>query len=199
MVYEREAEQFMFKLRGCPTTMHTMECPCHTLLSHLSKKSDGNHVIIPHGAQFDHLFPTITQPHGYTKPLINASTGEPYPMLPVRDFSLEDHLFPGCPGDSFVFKEDELDILCKKGFLVPTYRKEPHMSSSSKEGTHKSSSDKEEAWRSGSKASKTSTGDMDSTSSKPSSHWDKQSPHTKNHRDSPHAKDHRDLLQTKDH
>ena len=65
----------------------------HTLLSHLSKKSNGSHMIVPCSAQFDNFFPMITQPHGYTKLLVDANTREPYPMHPTGDFALEDHMF----------------------------------------------------------------------------------------------------------
>ena len=62
--------------------------------------------------QFDHFFPAITQPCSYAKPLIDANMGEPYRMLPIGDFALKDRLFPRCPGDSLVFKEEELNALC---------------------------------------------------------------------------------------
>ena len=206
IVYERDAEQSIFNEKGGPTTMHSSECVCRSLPSHPVKKSDGSHVIIPCSVHFDHFLPEIILPHSYAKPLIDANTGESYPMVPVGDFCLKDCLFPGCPLESLLFWKDELDALHRKGFIIPTYREEPHKTSSCKEEarktssnkeTHKSSSSKEESHKSSSKASETSTRDVHSTH-KPSSHWDRESLCSKKHRDLPQAKEHRNKHDSKE-
>ena len=50
-------------------------------------------------------------PHNHWGLLIDPNTGELYPMATVGDFCLVDLLFPGSPGDSLLFKEDDLNRL----------------------------------------------------------------------------------------
>ena len=47
----------------------------------------------------------ITRCHSWTK------EGEVFPMVSVGDFTLEDNIFPGTPGDSLLYTSKELDKL----------------------------------------------------------------------------------------
>ena len=44
--------------------------------------------------------------------LVHLSTGEPFPLVPVGDFQLEDNIFPGTPGDSLLYTSEELAMHC---------------------------------------------------------------------------------------
>ena len=67
-------------------------------------------------------------------PLIDHSSGKPYPMVTVGDFSLVDNIFPGPPGDSLLFNGEELTKLKRKGYQVSTFKEEkPYPSSPKKE------------------------------------------------------------------
>ena len=68
---------------------------------------EGSH-LIPHGIQYRTLFPEIAASHNQQELLIDHNTGEPYPMVAAGDFCLMDPIFPGSPGDSLLFKEDDL-------------------------------------------------------------------------------------------
>ena len=43
-------------------------------------------LVIPWGAQYDHLLPKIIRPCNHRMPLVDFSTGWPFPMVPVGDF-----------------------------------------------------------------------------------------------------------------
>ena len=100
---------------------------------------EGSHLIVTHGAQYWSLFPEITVPCNHRGLLIDATTGEPYPMAVAGDFCLEDAFFPGSPGDSLLFNEDDLSRFKRKGFCVSTYREEKPMPTTSTEDKHQSS------------------------------------------------------------
>ena len=120
-------------------------CP----LQHVDKDPDcqrtyeGSRLIIPHSAQYRTLFPEILMPCNHWGPLIDPNTGEPYPMATTRDFCLIDPLFLGSPGDSLLFKEDDLNRLKSKGFCISTYREEKPQPTVCKEEKHKSPHAKE--------------------------------------------------------
>ena len=80
----------------------------------------GSHLIIPRGAQFTNRFPTIVEPRNHSSPLRNAK-GVSYPMEVVGDFTLEDKIFPGNPGDSLLFDSAKLARLQQKNYSIPMY------------------------------------------------------------------------------
>ena len=131
--------------------MNTCSCICHTLLQHMDKDPvhwrtyEGSCLVIPHGAQCRTLFPEIIVPCNHWGPLIDHNTGEPYPMATTGDFCLVDPIFPGSPGDSLLFKEDDLHRLKRKGFHVSTYREEKLPPTVLKEDKHRSPCTKENA------------------------------------------------------
>ena len=122
---------------------------------------EGGHLIIPCGTQYRTLFLEIVMPHNLQGPLIDINTGEPYPMAAVGDFCLVDSIFPGSPGDSLLFKEDDLTRLKRKGFCISTYREEKPQPTVPKEDKHKSphtmenapscSHREEESWKTSSR------------------------------------------------
>ena len=121
-------------------------------------------------------------------------------MATMGDFWLMDRLFPGSPGDSLLFKEDDLHRLKRKGFHVSTYIEEKPQPTVPKEDKHKSphtkenapsSSQKEESHKTSGRNSGTlSPQASDSTNSKKSSHWGKHSPLAKEQPDSHDTEDH---------
>ena len=151
-----------------------------------------SHLIIPHGAQYTTLFPEITVPCNHQGPLIDHNTGEPYPMAATGDFCFMDPIFPGSPGDSLLFKEDDLARLKRKGFCIPIYKEDKPQPTVPKEDKHKSPCTKENApssshreeeshKTSGRNSGASSPWAPDSTSSKKPSCQGKHSPSTKDH------------------
>ena len=51
-------------------------------------------------------------------PLVDLSTGKPFPLVPVGSFQLEDNIFPGTPGDGLRYTSEELTKLQKMKFQV---------------------------------------------------------------------------------
>ena len=140
-------------------------------------------------------------PHNHWGLLIDHNTGEHYPMATTGDFSLMDPIFPGSPGDSLLFKEDDLNRLKRKGFRVSTYREEKpvptvpkedkHRSPQTKENTPSSSCKEEESHKTSGRNSGLSSPQVpDYTHSKKSSHWGKRSPPAKEQTDSCDTRDH---------
>ena len=127
-----------FNTTDGPPRLHTSSCICHALLQHVDltkahrQKYNGSHLIVTQGTQYKTLHPEITMPHNHWGLLLDLHSGKPFPMVLVRDFSLEDKIFPGMPGDSLLFNGDKLAKLQKKRCHVPTYREEKLPSSSSR-------------------------------------------------------------------
>ena len=74
--------------------------------------------MIPRGTQYDHLLPKIMMLCNHLAPLVDLSMGEPFPLVPVGDFQLEDNVFPGTPSDSLLCTSEELTKLQKMKFQV---------------------------------------------------------------------------------
>ena len=106
-------DQNHFNTAASLSGLHTCSCICCALLQHadmepVCQRTDSSCLIIPHDAQYRTLFPEITVPCNHWGPLIDHNTGEPYPIVTAGDFCLMDPIFPGSPGDSILFKEDDL-------------------------------------------------------------------------------------------
>ena len=145
------------------------------------------------------LFLETIMPCNHQGPLIDHNTGKPYPMAAAGDFWLMDPIFPGSPGDSLLFKEDDLAQLKRKGFHVPTYREEKPQPTVPNEDKHKSpwakenlpSSSQEESHKTSGRNSRAlSPWAPDSTSCKKPFHWGKHSPSAKEQIDSCNTKEH---------
>ena len=119
-----EEDRHHFNAGGSLPGMHTRVCICCAPLQHADMSTDhrqqhhGSCLVIPQGAQYDHLLPKIMMLHNYEVPLVNLSTGEPFPLVPVGDFQLKDNIFPGTPGDSLLYTSKELMKLQKIKFQV---------------------------------------------------------------------------------
>ena len=62
--------------------------------------------------------------HNHQGLLIDHSSGKPYPMVMVGDFSLVNKIFPGSLGKSLLFNGKELAKLNSKGYQVSTFKEE---------------------------------------------------------------------------
>ena len=129
-----------FNTMGGPPGICTGSCICCALLQHADlteahrQKYNGSPLIVPQGTQYKTLLPKITMSCNHRGPLLDLHSRKPFPMVLVGDFSLEDKIFLGMPGDSLLFNGDELTKLQKKRYQVPTYREEkPPASRSQKE------------------------------------------------------------------
>ena len=171
-VYNDDTEdQNHFNTAASPSGMCTCTCMCHALLDKdpvHQRTYEGSHLIIPHRAQYWTLFPEIITPRNHWGLLIDHNTGEPYPMAAMGDFCLMDPLFPGNPGDSLLFKEDDLNRLKRKGFRISTYREEKPQPTIPKEDKHKSPCVQENALSSSHKEEESrKTSDRNSGASSP--------------------------------
>ena len=123
-----EKDRHHFNIRGSPPGVHTCVCICRALLQHANKSADHrqqhhrSHLVIPWGVQYDHLLPKIMMLRNHQAPLVDLSMGEPFPLVPVGDFQLEDNIFPGTPSDSLLYTSKELMKLRKMRFQVTTHR-----------------------------------------------------------------------------
>ena len=116
-----------FNIQDSPPWLCTCACICHALLQHadLSEantwKYQGSHLVIPRGVQYSCLLPEITMLRNHRAPLIDLHMGDPFPLVPVGDFQLEDNIFPRMPGDSLLYNSDDLAKLCRLRFQVTTH------------------------------------------------------------------------------
>ena len=119
-----------FNIQGGPPGLHTRTCIYRTLLqyAHLSEthrlKYHGSHLVIPWGAQYSHLLPEITMPCNHWVLLVDLHTGDPFPLVPVGDFQLEDTIFSRTPDDSLMYNSEDLTKLRRLRFQVTTHRME---------------------------------------------------------------------------
>ena len=113
--------------RAALSGLCTHACICHALLQHadLSEahrwKYHRSHLVIPWGVQYSCLLPKITMLCKHRVLLIDLHMGEPFPLVQVEDFQLEDNIFPGMPGDSLLYSSDDLTKLHRMRFQVTTH------------------------------------------------------------------------------
>ena len=115
--------QTHFNTAASPSGMCRRVFMCDSLLQLTDKDPrnrtfEGSCLIVPIGPQYQNLFPEITVPCNHWELLIDPNTWEPYPMAAVGDFCLENIFFPGSPGDSLLFSEDDLARLKRKCFCI---------------------------------------------------------------------------------
>ena len=119
-----EKDRHHFNIGGSPPGVCTHMCICCTLLQHADMSTDhrqqhhGSHLVIARGAQYDHLLPKIMMPCNHQVLLVDLSMGEPFPLVPVGGFQLEDNILPGTTGDSLLYTSEELTKLQKMRFQV---------------------------------------------------------------------------------
>ena len=117
-----------FNIQGSPPRLCTRACICRALLQHADlseahrQKYHRNHLVIPWEAQYSQLLPKITMPRNHQVPFVDLHTGEPFPLVPVGDFQLEDNIFPRMPEDSLLYNSHDLAKLHRLRFQVATHR-----------------------------------------------------------------------------
>ena len=138
-------DRHYFNVKSSPPRLHTHACICHALLQHadLSEahtwKYHGSCLVIPRGAQYSCLLPKITMPHNHWVLLLDLHMGEPFPLVLVGDFQLEDNIFPRMPGDSLLYNSDNLAKLHRMRFQVTTHWTEQTSTGEQKEEKSQSS------------------------------------------------------------
>ena len=128
-------------LQGC-THIPPCAAPCFSTwirIQSTGRTYEGSCLIIPCIAQYRSLFPEIITPCNHQRQLIDHNSGEPYHIATAADFCLMDPLFPSSPGDSLLFKEDDLVRLKRKGYYISTYMEEKPQPTFPKEDKHMSS------------------------------------------------------------
>ena len=116
-----------FNVQGSPPGLRTHACICCTLLQHADlseahrQKYHGSHLVIPQEVQYSCLLPKITMPCNHWVPLVYLHMGDPFPLVPVGDFQLEDTIFSGMPGDSLLYNSEDLAKLHRLRFKVTTH------------------------------------------------------------------------------
>ena len=95
-----ENERNHFNVQGGPPGPWIHKCMCCTLLQHIDptiknwqRHCDGC-LVIPQGAQYDHLLPEVVRPCNHWASLMDLKAGEVFPMVSVGDFVLEDKSSP---------------------------------------------------------------------------------------------------------
>ena len=139
-----------FNVQGGPVGLRTCACICCTLLQHadLSEahrwKYHRSCLVITWGVQYRCLLPKITMLHNHWVPLIDLHMGDPFPLVLVGDFQLEDTIFPRMPGDSLLYNSEDLAKLCRLRFQVMTHQTEQTSTIECKEEKSQSSHGPEE-------------------------------------------------------
>ena len=127
--YIKGAEPDHFDTCNSPTGMCLHHCICRAILqfSNDDPKEHTNyirsHLILPHGVQYNEwLYPSILEPWNHHGPLIDPTTGEPYPMEVVGNFRATDLIFKGCYRDSFLYSNEDLARLRQRKIYLPTFQ-----------------------------------------------------------------------------
>ena len=95
-----------------PLGLCYQECVCHRLIhqANLHKKWEtimgSSRFLLPRGAQYDNnLLPWLIRPQNHRSLLVDPIMAQPYPMVEVGSFTMQDPLFPGTAGDSYAIGE----------------------------------------------------------------------------------------------
>ena len=124
--YVKGVEPDHFDTHNSPMGMHLHRCVCCATLQ-LSNddpkehtKYVGSHLILPCRVQYnDWLYPAILELQNHCGPLIDPTTGEPYPMEMVGNFRAVDPIFKGCYRDSLLYSNANLARLRCRRFISP--------------------------------------------------------------------------------
>ena len=82
----------------------------------------GSHFLLPCGAQYDdNLLPQLIRPWNHRSLLMDPIMAQPYPMVEVGSFMMQDPLFPSTAGDSYVYWEDARKWLEERGYRILKY------------------------------------------------------------------------------
>ena len=96
-----------------PPGLRCRECVCCRLIhqANLHEKWEtimgGSHFVLPHRAQYnDNPLPQLIRPRNHRSLLVDPIMAQPYPMVEVGSFTMQDPLFPGTAGDSYIYWGD---------------------------------------------------------------------------------------------
>ena len=106
-----------------PLGLCCRECVCCRLIqqANLHEKWEtimgGSCFLLPRRAQYnDNLLPCLIRPWNHRSLLVDPITAQPYPMVEVGSFTMQDPLFPGTAGDSYVYWGDAQKWLEERGY-----------------------------------------------------------------------------------
>ena len=111
-----------------PPGLCCWECVCHQLIqrANLHEKWEtimgGSHFLLPRGAQYDeNPIPQLIRPQNHRSLLVDPLMAQPYPLVEVSSFKMQDPLFFGVAGDSYVYWGDARKWLQERGYRVLRY------------------------------------------------------------------------------
>ena len=96
-----------------PPGLHCWECVCCWLIQrgNLHEKWEtimgGSHFLLSRGAQYnDNPLPQLIRPWNHRSLLVNPVMAQPYPLVEVGSFMMQDPLFPGTVRDGYIYWGD---------------------------------------------------------------------------------------------
>ena len=111
-----------------PPSLHCRECVCHWLIqwANLHKKWEtimgGSCFLLPRGAQYnENLLPQLIRPRNHRSLLVDPVMAQPYPLVEVGSFTMQDALFSGVAEDSYIYWGDVQKWLEERGYRVLRY------------------------------------------------------------------------------
>ena len=111
-----------------PPGLCCQECACRHLIhwANLHEKWEtimgGSCFLLPCGAQYnDNPLPQLIRLWNHRSLLVDPITAQPYPMVKVGSFTMQDPLFPGTVGDSYTYWGDAQKWLGERGYRVLKY------------------------------------------------------------------------------
>ena len=106
-----------------PPGLRCRECVCRWLiqLANLHEKWEtimgGSRFLLPHRAQYDNNpLPQLIRPQNHRSLLVDPVMAQPYPLVEVGSFTMQDPLFPGTVGDSYIYWGDAWKWLEERGY-----------------------------------------------------------------------------------
>ena len=106
-----------------PLGLHCRECVCCQLIqqANLHEKWEtimgGSCLFLPRGAQYNNNpLPWLIRPRNHRSLLVDPVMAQPYPLVEVGSFTMQDPLFPSTAGDSYVYWGDVRKWLEKRGY-----------------------------------------------------------------------------------
>ena len=111
-----------------PSGLHYQDCVCCRLIhwANLHEKWEtimgSSHFLLPRGAQYDNNpLPQLIRSQNHRSLLVDPIMAQPYPMVMAGSFMMQDPLFPGTVGDSYIYWGDAWKWLEERGYQVLKY------------------------------------------------------------------------------
>ena len=106
-----------------PQGLHCRECVCRWLIqqANLHEKWEtimgSSRFLLPQGAQYDNnLLPQLIRPGNHRSLLVDPVMAQPYSLVEVGSFTMQDPVFPSTTGDSYVYWGDARKWLEERGY-----------------------------------------------------------------------------------